>query len=438
MISFEEARDTILENVAPLEHEQVALRDSLGRVTAEDVIAPFDLPTFDNSAMDGFAVRAADCDGFPSLTIQGYIPAGGTVTVEATLGGAIKIMTGAPVPKGCDAVVPLEEAEEAGHEVSIKALVELGQHIRCAGEDVRQGETVLHAGTLIRVPEISILASLGLQYVNVTRRPHVAILSTGDELVELGQALPAYKVFDSNSAALAAAVRGAGAVPIPLGIARDDHKHLQQKITAGFKADALVTAAGVAVGDRDFVREVLRELGVRQLFHEVNIKPGKSVVFGLKDGKPVFSLPGNPVAAMVTFEELVRPALLKMTGHRSVIQPLMSATLQGPLRKRRGKTCFSPVKLEVVDGRYVAHSTVKANQHTGFLTTMIGADAVTVLPTDMLSLAGGEEVLIHAISGALGELSRAHQTQSNLRDRTSEFDTSGNEEFVHQTPGPNT
>ncbi len=215
MISFEEARDTILENVASLEAEQVALPDSLGRTIAEDVVAPFDLPTFDNSAMDGFAVRAADCGAFTTLTINGYIPAGGTATVEAMPGGAIKIMTGAPVPKGCDAVVPFEEAEEAGHEVSINASVQLGQHIRYAGEDVQRGETVLHTGTLIRVPEVSILASLGRQCVKVTRRPHVAILSTGDELVELGQTLPAYKVFDSNSAALAAAVRAAGAVPIP-------------------------------------------------------------------------------------------------------------------------------------------------------------------------------------------------------------------------------
>ncbi len=222
--------------------------------------------------------------------------------------------------------------------------------------------------------------------------------------MKLGQTLPAYKVFDSNSTALAAAVQAAGAVPIPLGIARDDLKHLQQKISAGFEADALVTAAGVSGGDRDFVREVLRELGVRQLFHHVNIKPGKSVVFGLKDGKPVFSLPGNPVSVMVTFEALVRSALLKMMGHRSVIQPLVTATLQGPLQKRLGKTCFSPVKLQVIDGKYVAHSTVKANQHTGFLSTMIGADAVAVLPADLSSLTGGEEVLIHAISSTLGEL----------------------------------
>ncbi len=173
MISFEEARDTILENVASLGSEQVALPDSLGRVIAEDVIAPFDLPTFDNSAMDGFAVRATDCDEFLSLTIQGYIPAGGTVTVEATPGSAIRIMTGAPVPRGCDAVVPLEEAEEAGHEVSIRAPVQLGQHIRYAGEDVCRGETVLRTGALIRVPEVSMLASLGRQCVKVTRTGHM-------------------------------------------------------------------------------------------------------------------------------------------------------------------------------------------------------------------------------------------------------------------------
>lgn len=403
-ISFEEARNTILENVAPLDSEQAGLFDSLGRVTAENITAPLALPTFDNSAMDGFAVRTADCGAFPSLLVNGYIPAGGSATVKVAPGSAIKIMTGAPVPHGCDAIVPLEEAEETGRKVFIKAPVRSGQHIRYAGEDVRRGETVLRMGTLIRVAEVSILAALGREFVSVIRKPRVAILSTGDELVEPGRTLPPDKVYDSNSAALAAATRAAGAVPILLGIARDDHEHLQQKITAGFEADALVTAAGVAVGDRDFVREVLGELGVRQLFHEVNIKPGKSVVFGLRDGKPVFSLPGNPVAAMVTFEELVRPALLKMMGHRVVIPSLVSATLQDPLRKRRGKTCFSPVKLEVVDGRYLAHSTVKPTQHTGFLATMIGADAVAVLPADIPSLDAGEEIRVHPLSGALGVL----------------------------------
>ncbi len=416
MIPFEEARETILENVAPLEPVQVSLPDSLGRVLDEDVIAPFDLPAFNNSAMDGFAVRAADCCEFNTLTINGYIPAGGSATVEAAPGCAIKIMTGAPVPHGCDAVVPIEEAEEAGCEVFIRASVYPGQHIRCAGEDVRRGETILRAGTLVRVPEISLLASLGREFISVIRKPRVAILSTGDELVELGHALPPDKVYDSNSAALAAAVRAAGAVPVPLGIARDDHKDLQQKITAGFEADALVTAAGVAVGDRDFVREVLRELGVRQLFDEVAIKPGKSVVFGLRNGKPIFSLPGNPVAAMMTFEELVRPALLKMMGHKSASYPLVTAILQDPLRKRRGKTCFSPVRLEVVNGRYLAQSTVKANQHTGFLTTLIGADAMAVLPADMPSLTAGDEIYIHAIPNPLGVLEpRVEDTMASMR-----------------------
>jgi molybdopterin molybdotransferase len=396
MMSFEEARALILSNVALLEAEQVELLDSLGRVIAEDVIAPLNLPSFDNSAMDGYAVRVADCNGFAPLPIIGYIPAGGAAITEVAAGSAIKIMTGAPVPPGCDAIVPFEDAKESDHKVLIQAAPLPGQHIRRAGEDVKRGEKVIAAGTLVRVPEISMLASLGRTSIQVYRKPLVAILATGDELVEPGQDLPEDKVFNSNSAALAAAVLEAGAVPWILGIARDDRKHLRRMITTGLQADVLITAAGVSVGDRDFVREALTELGVKQLLWKVHMKPGKSMAFGTKDGKPIFSLPGNPVSAMITFEELVRPALLKMMGHRRVIKPLMTAILQEDLHKKSGKTYFARVRLQRVGDKYLAWS--GGNQETGFLHTMLHADALAILPPDRTEFAAGEEINVHILS----------------------------------------
>jgi molybdopterin molybdotransferase len=402
MMSFEDARNRVLNNVGPLDTEVVAIIDALGRVSVEDVVAPLNLPSFANSAMDGYAVRVADCNSFKSLTVTGYILAGGVAPVALTLGSAVRIMTGAQVPQGCDAIVPIEEAANAGNHLRITAAPHAGQHIRRAGEDVKLGETVLAAGTSIRVPAISMLASLGRTVVRVYRRPVVAILATGDELVEPGQPLLEGKLFNSNSPALAAAVHEAGAVPLILGIVGDNREHLRQKIAAGLEADALITAAGVSVGDRDFVREILAELGVKQLFWKVSMKPGKSMAFGARDGKPVFSLPGNPVSAMITFEELVRPALLKMMGHRQVIKPLVSAILQDKLRKTAGKVLFARVRLESVDGKLLAWSA--GPQGTGFLKTLLHADALAVLPADRSSFAAGETINVQILSHAFSML----------------------------------
>jgi molybdopterin molybdotransferase len=403
MLSFEDAREMILSNVAPMKAQPVEILSSLGRVIAEDVVAPINLPSFDNSAMDGYAVRVSDCNQFAPLTVSGYIPAGGTAVAEVLPGNAIRIMTGAPVPSGCDAIVPLEDVEEvqeAGEEIwVVKTAPRTGQHIRRAGEDVKRGETVLPVGTLIRVPAVSILASLGRTQVQVYRKPLVAILATGDELVEPGQALAEGKLYNSNSVALAAAVREAGAEAIILGIARDNREHLLQMIASGLRADVLITAAGVSVGDRDFVRDMLAELGVNQLFWKVDMKPGKSMAFGTSHGKPVFSLPGNPVSAMITFEEMVRPALLKMMGHRKVVKPLVTATLQEEMRKKSGTVFFSRVRLERVNSKFLASNA--GNQDTGFVQTLLHADALAVLPADRVSFAAGEEINVHILSNLL-------------------------------------
>lgn len=397
MPSYEEARTTILDHTEPLGVERVELLGSLGRVLAEDMVAPWDMPLYDNSAMDGFAVRFADCaeGGEPRLRITGYIPAGGDVTGPIPPGCAIRIMTGAPIPSNCDAVVPVEEIEEDAGMVRITGPVRQRQHIRFHGEDIASGDTFLSAGTVIQSPEISMLASFGKAVVPVYRKARVAVVSTGDELIELGAPPEPGRIINSNALSLAAAIREAGADPVIIGIARDNPESHREKILEGLKADALITSAGVSAGDRDFVREVLAELGVRQIFWRVDIKPGGPTAFGVKDGTPVFSLPGNPVSTMITFEEFVRPALLKMMGHRRVIKPYLKATLREEAHKKPGKVHFLRVRIEVEDGRYWA--TTSGDQNTGILRTMIRASAIAVLPKERTVVAAGEEVDVHLL-----------------------------------------
>ena len=395
MPTYEEARSIVLESVATVGVERVETGRALGRTLAEDVAAPWPLPFCDNSAMDGYAVRAEDCRGPKSLKITGYIPAGGTASAVVEPGCAVKIMTGAPTPPGCDAVIPVEETSVTGDHVVVKGRVTVGQHIRFLGEDVREGDVVLPEGTPLRPPEISMLASLGKTFVPVYRKVRVAVVSTGDELIELGESPSPGMIINSNSLAIAAAVREAGAEPLLLGIARDDPASHAEKFSEGLKADALITTAGVASGDRDLVREVLAQTGVVPRFWRVDIKPGGPTAFGMKDGKPVFSLPGNPVSALIAFEAFVRPALLRMMGRKRVVRPLVKAILSEEVRKKAGKVNFLRVGIEVRDGEYFASSA--GDQNTGILRTMVHADALAVLPADRTSFAAGEKVDVHLL-----------------------------------------
>lgn len=311
MPTLEEARRLILDRAKTLGTESVELIDSLGLVTAEDTVAPWEMPLCDNSAMDGFAVRAADCTGAARLRVVGFVAAGGSSSVPVEPGCAVKIMTGGRIPAGADAVVPFEEAEGREGFVNIKAPVRAHQHIRFAGDDVRRDELVIPAGTVIRAPEINMMASFGMSGVMVFRRPKVAILSTGDELVAAGEPVGEGKVVDSNGVSLAACVKACGARVERLGIARDTRACHVAKMTIGLQADIFITSAGVSVGDRDLVREVLAELGMTQVFYGIDARPGAPTTFGVKDGRLVFCLPGNPVASMIVFDELVRPAILK-------------------------------------------------------------------------------------------------------------------------------
>jgi molybdopterin molybdotransferase len=308
-------------------------------------------------------------------------------------------MTGAPLPPGADAVVPFEETEEAPRQVTLLGPVKKGAHIRRQGEDVRPGDRVIEAGTVLRPSEISLLASLGMALVPVRRRVQVAILSTGDELRELDAPGGAESIVDSNSWALAAAVREIGGVPRLLGIARDNRESLREKLSDGLQADVLITSAGVSAGDRDLVREVLDELGVVQQFWKINIKPGKPTAFGLKGKIPVFSLPGNPVSSMMTFEEFVRPLLLKMMGHRTVLKPLFRARLQEAVSKKAGRLQLMRVAV-ALDAQGELQIASSGDQNTGILRTMVCAQGIALLAADRERYEAGEKIDVHLLGAA--------------------------------------
>jgi len=394
MIQFAEARRLILETVPLLPPITLPLLETLNLIAAEAVPALWNLPSFDNSAMDGYAVRANECASSRELAVAARVMAGECLTAEMPPCTAVKIMTGAPIPNGFDAVIPFEEVlSETGQRIIVPQGVKAGQHIRLAGEDVCTGDLLVTKGVFIRAAEVSLLAAAGVTALSVFRRPRVAILSTGDELVEFGQLVPAGKIVNSNAPALAAAVKEAGGVPTMIGIAADTLESLQEKIREGLSYDVLVTTAGVSAGERDLVRDVLEWAGVQQLFWKVALKPGGPTAFGVKGDVPVFSLPGNPVSSLLTFEEFVRPALLRMMGHSAVFRPLFKGVLEEDVSKKEGKAGIVRVKVQR-DGD-VFRLKSAGNQQTGLQRTLLQADALAVLPAERAIFSKGESIDFH-------------------------------------------
>jgi molybdopterin molybdotransferase len=331
--------------------------------------------------------------------VTDYIPAGVSSDDAVTPGCAARIMTGAPIPPGADAVVPFEETEQGEGTLKLLHPVKKNDHIRFKGEDVACGETVVAKGTLLGAPQVSALSSFSAVLVPVYRKVRVAILSTGDELVELGTEPNDSEIINSNTLALATAIKLCGAQPVILGIARDNKESHLALLREGLKADVLITSAGVSAGDRDLVRETLAELGVREEFWKIGIKPGGPTAFALKGNTPVFSLPGNPVSTMITFEEFVRPALLKMMGHTKVLRKTVRGYLKDDVRKKPGKLNFLRVLVTIEDGRYLA--TTSGDQNTGILKTMLRSNALALLPADRTEFRAGEEVDLHILDPTL-------------------------------------
>jgi molybdopterin molybdotransferase len=385
MITIEQAQAIILDTVQLLAAEEVSLLMALGRITAEELHAPWDIPLADYSAMDGYALAAASGT---ELTVAGFLPAGGSHETTIPQGSAIKIMTGAIIPAACDTVVPIEDVEVRAEGISIRGRVTPGMNIRLKGEDVIKGELV-PSGTLLRPAEIGMITSLGRTSVFVVRTPQAAILSTGDELLDAGGIPRPGQVLNSNSYSIAAQVMESGACPVMLGIASDDREIIRRKLEEGLTADLLITTGGVSVGDRDLVKEVLLELGGEIRFWQVSMKPGKPVAFAVVRGTPVFALPGNPVAAMVAFEQFVRPAILKMSGHTRVFRPMVKAILRELVKNPGNRPHLVRGSVELFDGRYHVIST--GNQSSGRISSLTRSNGLMVLPSDT-TLSAGDEV----------------------------------------------
>lgn len=392
-ISADEALSRILQHFRPLAPVERALEDALGLVLAEDVRAPNDVPPFANSAMDGYAVHAADVEGAtPNAPVRLPVVmdiAAGRTGAELGPGAAARIMTGAPLPPGADAVVRFEDTDSGEKVVSIRVGVARWENVRQAGEDVRRGEVVVAAGTLLRPAEIGVLATAGRRRVTVHPRPRVAVLSTGDELVEVDEIPGPGQIRDANRYSLGTAVRAAGGEPVLLGIARDTADDLRRALRRAAEEDVIVTSGGVSVGDYDFVKVVMRELGSMD-FWAIQMRPGKPVAFGEIKGTPIFGLPGNPVSCLLTFELFARPALLKMQGRRLLHRPRTTARLSEDLPKPPHLRFFGRAIYERVTG------TVRTTgpQGSGILRSMALANCLLDLPIGPGAVKAGSEVTI--------------------------------------------
>jgi molybdopterin molybdotransferase len=402
-ISVAEAQQIVLDTCPVLGCETVASVDAQGRVLAVPVISGRTLPPADCSAMDGYVVRAKDLAGASESTpvelpVVYEVAAGGQGARPLAAGEAARIFTGAPIPPGADAVVIQEDTSARGDRVEIPIVPQPGENVREAGEDIRRGDAVLEAGTLLGPAHLGMLASLGRSLVQVHQRPTVAILSGGDELVDPDGDAAGGRIVSSNTYSLAALCREVGAEPINLGIARDTPEDLERLLRNGLRADFLVSSAGVSVGDHDYVRPVLEKLGCRLLFWGVLMKPGYPLVFGRfeeGDGPLVFGLPGNPVSAMVTFEQYIRPAIRKATGHSAWFRPVLRARLAETLTKKAGRLHFVRVQLAEKNGRIEATST--GNQSSGVLRSMALAQGLMVFPADATEMKAGVEVSVQVL-----------------------------------------
>ena len=403
MLSVEDALERVLKMFHPLEAETVPILESLGRVLAQNVYSEIDIPPHDNSAMDGYAVIAADAAGAgPETPVQFRVienlAAGYVADQQVMPGTAIRIMTGAPVPPGADTVIRFERTRQEGDQVALYFAPPVGNNVRYAGEDVHKGDQVLRKGMRVRPPEIGMLASVGCSEVQVTRRPRVAILATGDELVEIDEPLSPGKIRNSNGYSNAAQVLKFGGQPVMLSIARDTKADLTAKIKAGLDqgVDLFLTSGGVSVGDFDVVKTVLAAEGKME-FWRVRMKPGKPLAFGtLKTAEgrvvPMLGMPGNPVSVMVSFEIFARPAILKMQGMTEYARHTVEATLADEITSKDERRHYVRVRVEKEGETYIAHLT--GGQGSGILSSMVKANGFAVIPEEWTHAPAGSRVQV--------------------------------------------
>lgn len=412
MLSVEQAREKILALAPVMEAEDTPLLDALGLVLAEDVVSPLDIPHWDNSAMDGYAVRAEDVRSAGSrspvvIRVIGRLAAGQVATQVVQTGTAIRIMTGAPMPLGADAVVPFEDTDELARKATNGSLGEIGilvapsrgNNVRPRGEDVAKGVVALPKGIVLRPGELGVLASLGYATVKAVRRPVVAIIATGDELTTPGGPLGEGKIYDSNSFSIAGLVKRYGGVPRVLGVARDNQASLYTLLEEGLSADMLITSAGVSKGDYDIVKDVLAERG-EIAFWSVRMRPARPLAFGTLRGQggrriPHLGLPGNPVSAMVAFEELGRPAILKMLGRTRLDKPTIEAVLEDTIVNHDGRRVYARAVVTRRGDAYYVRTT--GPQGSNILTSMAQANGLAICPEDMPQVGPGQRVQVRML-----------------------------------------
>lgn len=401
MISFTEALRIILDATPSPHSARIPLIDALGMVLTDDIVAREHLPAFDNSSMDGYALRSADTSTATvaspvQLDIIGESSAGKVFKGVVSTGQAVRIMTGGLVPKGADAVVPLERVDSsAENNIRIHAPVKVGEYVRRAGEDMKAGEKVIASGTRVTPAHMGVLAALGMAKPGVFRQPKVNVLATGDELVDINKKAGRGEICNSSSYALAGYVQAAGGVPKILGIVPDRRKRLRKAIEEALACNLLLLTGGVSVGKYDYVAEVLSEVGVEVLFHGVNIKPGKPLLFGRKKRTLVFGLPGNPVSTGITFLQFVRPALCKMSGAHPHQGIRLKAIMQESFSKNDGKRHFVRGVYSEPEGRLTV--AITGSQSSGVMSSMVKANCLIVVPENVQQVNAGDTVEIELI-----------------------------------------
>jgi molybdopterin molybdotransferase len=388
MLTVEEALEAILSRVPLLETERVDVLGALGRALAEPVVARRAIPPWPNSSMDGYAVRAEDTRRGAALAIVGRVEAGEVPARGVGQGEAMRIFTGAPLPEGADTVLPQEDVEATADSIALRGPTARAAYVRRRGEDVEVGARVLEPGTLLTAAEVGLLATLGYGQIRVFRRPRVAILSTGNELADLGTEPGPGQIPNTNTYTLMAQVLEAGGDPINLGVARDRLEAIEERVRAARDADVLVSSAGVSVGELDLVREALTRAGAALHLWQVSMRPGKPITFGSLGSRPVWGLPGNPVSAMVTFELFVRPALLKMGGRRRLTRPRVRARALEVVPNPGSRRGYLRVQLEATADGLGARLT--GEQGSAILRSMVAADGLAVVPPDTVVPVGAE------------------------------------------------
>lgn len=407
MTTANEALTIVLDNVSPLGVERVPIRYAFGRVLAEEIRSPRDIPGFNNSAMDGFAVRAVDIAAASEsspirLRVLETVGAGQMPTRRLQAGETIRTMTGAPIAEGADAIVPVERTRSTGSAVEILASAASGAFVRPRGEDLKRDELVIEAGKLLSGADIGVLASLNRAMVDTWRCPRVGIVATGDELVDVDQPPVGAQVVNSSAYALAAAITEVGGEPVILKVARDQREEVRERLDEALAFDAVLSTGGVSVGQFDHVKEVMNELGLHQLFHGVAQKPGRPLKFGTIRGKPIFGLPGNPVSTMVCFYLYVRPALAKMGGRGTCGLPRLTVRCASQIRIAHGLTEFVRVKLERRDGEWLAAPT--GNQSSGVLSSLSRAHGLLIGPRAKDALDAGDQATVLVLdSGSVAD-----------------------------------